>query len=83
MFGCDAYSHIPKDEHGKFNTKARRCSDVQFNVSAKNCRHDLHNVDKDNDDYKLIIDFSSDAKTNTVQDVQPVQSIQPRHQPDK
>ena len=24
-FGCDAYVHIPKDERGKFDSKARKC----------------------------------------------------------
>ena len=106
VFECDAYSHILKDERGKFDTKARRCiflgygeetkgyrlyddkakkvlysRDVQFNESAKNCRHDSHNVNKDDDDYNLIIDFSRDAEPEIVHDVedeQPVQSVQPR-----
>ena len=25
VFGCDAYTHIPKDERGKLDSKARKC----------------------------------------------------------
>ena len=25
VFGCDAYAHIPSDERGKLDTKARKC----------------------------------------------------------
>lgn len=25
VFECDAHAHVPKDEHGKFDTKARKC----------------------------------------------------------
>ena len=29
MFGCDAYVHIPKDEHGKLDPKAKSRGRVQ------------------------------------------------------
>ena len=104
VFGCDAYSHILKDERGKFATKARKCillgygeetkgyrlydvekkkvlysRDVKFNEGAKNCRDDSQTVSTD--DYKLIVNFSSEGEHETVQDVedeQPIHDILPR-----
>ena len=52
--------------------------DVKFNESAKSCRLDSHSVDKDNNDYKLIIDFSETETIQDIEDEQPVECVQPR-----
>lgn len=28
VFGCKAFAHVPKDERGKFDSKARKCIPV-------------------------------------------------------
>ena len=35
MFGCDAYAHIPKDERGKLDPKAKRCILVRYGEATK------------------------------------------------
>ena len=38
VFGCDAYAHIPKDERGKFDAKARKCILVGYGRETKGYR---------------------------------------------
>ena len=38
MFGCDAYSHIPKDERSKFDSKTRKCILVGYGQETKGYR---------------------------------------------
>lgn len=38
VFGCDAYSHIPKDERGKFDSKARKCILLGYGQETKGFR---------------------------------------------
>ena len=35
VFGCDAYAHIPKDERGKFDSKARKCILLGYGTGTK------------------------------------------------
>jgi len=48
VFGCAAYSYIPKDERGKLNPKVRKCillgyGDIQVYDAIKTCV--IHNRD--------------------------------------
>lgn len=90
VFGCDAYAYVPKDEQGKFDTKARKCilvgygeetkgyrlnditarkilysRDVQFNEKSKDSGQGSRDVQ--HEDYKLIIDISSDIEVEDEQ----------------
>lgn len=38
VFGCDAYSHIPKDERSKFDSKARKCILLGYGQETKGYR---------------------------------------------
>ena len=38
VFGCDAYCHIPKDERGKFDAKARKCIFLGYGETTKGYR---------------------------------------------
>ena len=38
VFGCDAYAHIPKDERGKFDAKARKCIFMGYSRETKGYR---------------------------------------------
>ena len=35
VFGCDTYDHIPRDELGKLDTKARKCIFVGYGEETK------------------------------------------------
>ena len=59
VFGCDAYAHIPKDERGKFDSKARKCILVGYSSESKGYR--LYNPEQ----RKLIV--SRDVKFNEEQ----------------
>ena len=49
---------------------------VQFNESAKKCRHDSLARDEEKGDYKLIIDFSSNPEIENSQDTENEQPLQ-------
>ncbi len=38
VFGCDAYTHILKDERGKFDSKARKCILLGYGQETKGYR---------------------------------------------
>ncbi len=38
VFGCDSYAHIPKDERGKLDTKARKCILLGYGEETKGYR---------------------------------------------
>ena len=38
IFGCDAYAHVPKDERGKLDSKARKCIFVGYPSEFKGYR---------------------------------------------
>jgi transposase InsO family protein len=38
VFGCMAYAHIPKDERGKFDSKARKCTLLGYDEFTKGYR---------------------------------------------
>ena len=38
VFGCAAYAHIPKDERGKFDSKARKCILLGYGQKTKGYR---------------------------------------------
>ena len=38
VFGCDAYAHVPKDERGKFDSKARKCILLSYGEETKGYR---------------------------------------------
>ncbi len=38
VFGCDSYTHIPKDECGKLDTKARKCILLGYGKETKGYR---------------------------------------------
>ena len=59
VFGCDAYAHIPKDERGKYDSKARKCILVGYSSESKGYR--LYNPEQ----RKLIV--SRDVKFNEEQ----------------
>ena len=44
VFGCTAYAHIPKDERGKFDSKARKCVLLGYDDLTKGYRlYDVEN----------------------------------------
>ena len=38
VFGCAVYAHIPKDERGKFDSKARKCILLGYGQKTKGYR---------------------------------------------
>ena len=38
VFGCDVYAHVPKDERGKFDSKARKCILLGYGQETKGYR---------------------------------------------
>ena len=75
IFGCTAYSHIPKDERKKLDSKTRKCIFVSYGEVTKGYRlydpvkqHVIHSHD-------VIFDESTmDAEVKElIEDAQPVQ----------
>ena len=60
VFGCDAYSHIPKDERGKFDTKARKCILFGYGEVTKGYR--LYDVEEKKVLYSRDVKFNEGAK---------------------
>ena len=60
VFGCDAYSHIPKDERGKFDTKARKCILLGYGEVTKGYR--LYDVEEKKVLYSRDVKFNEGAK---------------------
>lgn len=38
VFGCDAYAHVPKDEHSKLDSKTRKCILLGYGQETKGYR---------------------------------------------
>ena len=81
VFGCDAYTHIPKDERTKFDSKTRKCIMVGYGTVTKGYRlYDMkekkiiRSRDVHFNDYQLIVDLSNDADMETDHDVEHKQS---------
>lgn len=58
VFGCDAYAHVPKDDRGKFDTKARKCILLGYGEETKGYR--LYDVNK------MKVLYSRDVKFNEM-----------------
>ena len=56
VFGCDAYAHLPKDERGKFDTKANKCILLGYGEQTKGYR--LYDVNE-----KKVL-YSRDVRFN-------------------
>ena len=86
VFGCDAYSHIPKDERSKFDSKARKCILLGYgnqtkglnenyftavmSSSMKARRIESEIVSNEDSGHHLVIDFSSDLDSESPTDNQ-------------
>ena len=46
VFGCICYSHIPKDEHNKLNSKAKEAIEIR---ELSNHQEDEHVVEDQNE----------------------------------
>ena len=65
VFGCDAYAHIPKDERGKFDKKARKCVLLGYGAETKGYR--LYDVKDRKIIYSRDVQFNENSK-NLEQD---------------
>ena len=54
--GCDAYAHVPKDERGKFNSKARKCILLSYGEETKDYR--LYDVNEKKILYSRDVQFN-------------------------
>ena len=61
VFGCDAYAHVPKDEQGKFNTKARKCVLVGYGEETNGNR--LYNVTEGKILHSQDVQFNEKSRT--------------------
>ena len=58
IFGCKAFSHIPKDERGKLDCKAKRCIFVGYGEETKGYR--LYDPDKRRIYFSRDVSFNED-----------------------
>lgn len=72
VFGCDAYSHIPKDERGKFDSKTRKCIMLGYGDVTKGYR--LFDVDKQKVIHSRDVHFNESVK-NSGQDMSDVNDV--------
>ena len=62
VFGCDSYAHVPKDERGKFDTKARKCILLGYGEETKDYR--LYDVSKGQILYSRDVQFNENSNYN-------------------
>ena len=66
LFGCDAYTHIPKDERGKLDSKARKCVLLGYGETTKGYR--LYDPSKDRVIHSRDVRFNETMKTDVNPD---------------
>lgn len=66
VFGCDAYTHVPKDERGKFDSKAKKCVHLGYGETTKGYR--LFDPSKDKVIYSRDVRFNETMKTDIDSD---------------
>ena len=64
VYGCDAYSHIPKDERSKFDSKAKKCNLLGYGSLTKGYR--LFDQSKRNVFHSRDITFNENKKESEV-----------------
>ncbi len=62
VFGCDAYTHILKDERGKFDSKARKCILLGYGQETKGYR--LYDPVRQKVLHSRDVRFNEDEKDN-------------------
>ena len=60
VFGCDAYAHIPKEERGKSDKKARKCVLLGYRAETKGYR--LYDVKDRKIVYSRDVQFNENSK---------------------
>ena len=60
VFGCDAYAHIPKEERGKCDKKARKCVLLGYGAETKGYR--LYEVKDRKIVYSRDVQFNENSK---------------------
>ena len=63
VFGCDAFAHIPKDERGKFDPKARKCILLGYRKETKAYR--LYDPSQKKILYSCDVQFNEETKMIT------------------
>ena len=64
VFGCDAFAHIPKDEGGKFDTKARKCILLGYGKETKAYR--LYDPSQNKILYSRDVQFNEETKESRL-----------------
>ena len=64
MFGCDVFAHIPKDERGKFDTKARKCILLGYGKETKAYR--LYDPSQKKILYSRDVQFNEETKESRL-----------------
>ena len=67
VFGCDVYTHIPKDERGKFDAKARKCIFLGYGKETKGYR--LYNPVQQKILHSRDVRFNEEEKKSGHEDV--------------
>ena len=77
VFGCLAYSHIPKDERKKFDVKTRKCIFLGYSTNVKAYRlYDcdrqkiIHRRDVIFDEFKLGVENNSESSVEKETDTE-------------
>ena len=63
VFGCDAFAHIPKDERGKLDTKARKCILLGYGEETKG--YGVYDVTKKKTLHSRDVKFNEGSKNCT------------------
>ena len=77
VFGCLAYSNIPKDERKKFDVKTRKCIFLAYSTNVKayrlyNCDRQkiIHSRDVIFDEFKLCVENNSESLVEKESDTE-------------
>ena len=73
VFGCDAYAHVPKDERGKFDSKARKCILLSYGEKTKGYR--LYDVNEKKILYSRDVQFNESLRKMRKAYLTPVMMI--------